>query len=55
MFTPLSCESVKLAVPFMINLKAESDLLLHQILQVCDPLCIFWVTADEVLIKEGLV
>lgn len=45
---------IKIAPP-MMNFKAESDLLLHQILQMCDPLCVLWVTADVVLIKEGLV
>ena len=38
-----------------MKFKAESDLLLHQILQMCDPLCVLWMTADVVLIKEGLL
>lgn len=43
------------SVSHMIKSKAESDLLLHQIFEMCDPLCVFWVTADVVFIKEGLV
>lgn len=37
------------------ELKAVSDLFLHQILQMCDPLGVFCVTAYVVLIKEGLL
>ena len=38
-----------------MDIKAESDLFLHQILQMCDPLRILWVTADVILIKERLL
>lgn len=55
MLTPLSCESDELLLCHVMNSKAEADLLLHQILQMCDPLCIFWVTADVVFVKEGLL
>lgn len=34
--------------------KAKSDLFLHQILQVCNPLRVLWVAADVVLVKESL-
>ena len=34
--------------------KAKSDLFLHQILQVCDPLRVLWVAADVILVKESL-
>lgn len=48
--------SIQLAVPQLImDIKAESDLFLHQILQMCDPLRILWVTADVILIKERLL
>ncbi len=36
-------------------IKADPDLFLHQVLQMCDPLCVLWVAADVVLIKEGLL
>lgn len=39
----------------MLKYKSESNLFLHQILQMCDPLCILWVAADVVLVKEGLL
>lgn len=39
----------------MMDIKAESDLFLHQILQMCDPLCILWVTANVVFIKKRLL
>lgn len=34
--------------------RAEPDLLLHQVLQVRDPLRVFRVAADVVLVEEGL-
>lgn len=39
---------------FRIRIETEPYLFLHQILQMCDPLRILGVTADIVLIKEGL-
>lgn len=39
---------------FRIGTETEPYLFLHQILQMCDPLRILGVTADIVLIKEGL-
>lgn len=36
-------------------IKADPHLFLHQVLQMCDPLCVLWVAADVVLIKEGLL
>lgn len=49
------CHVGLFAMPHTLSFKAESDLFLHQILQMGDPLCILWVTADIVLIKEGLL